>query len=335
MTRAFSGIQPTGDIHIGNYFGAIQNWVELGRRLGKQALFCIVDYHAITIPYRAEELADRTFEAALVNLAAGLDPAQTTLFVQSSVPAHTELTWILLTQTPLGDLERMTQFKDKSGQHSVLTGLLAYPALMAADILLYRADTIPVGEDQDQHLELTREVARRFNFLYGETFPEPRALHTEKALRVPGTDGQSKMSKSKGNTIGVLESPGQIAQKLRLTPTDPARVRRSDPGDPGRCTIYTYHQLFSTDATVQMVNWECRRAGIGCSDCKALLLRGIERELTPLQQRAAELRRQPDQVHQALEQGRREAAALAEPTLEEVRSRIGLYGAKRTSSGLQ
>ncbi|MBB6097316.1 tryptophanyl-tRNA synthetase [Deinobacterium chartae] len=324
MTRAFSGIQPTGDIHIGNYFGAMQNYVKLGRQLGKQAIFCIVDYHAITIPHEPEALRRRSFEAALVNMAVGLDPEQVTLFVQSAVPEHTELAWIFMTQTPLGDLERMTQFKDKAKQHSVLSGLLTYPVLMAADILAYKADTIPVGEDQVQHIELTREIARRFNGRFGEIFPEPRAVHAKDALRVPGVDGQGKMSKSKGNTLGILEEVGEIWSKLRVAPTDPARLRRTDPGDPHRCLIFDYHRLFSDPALTAMVETECARAGIGCVDCKKFLMRGVERTLVPIQDRAAELRRQPDAVLTALETGAREARALARQTLEETREAIGL-----------
>uniref|UniRef100_UPI00037C0FB7 tryptophan--tRNA ligase n=1 Tax=Thermus igniterrae TaxID=88189 RepID=UPI00037C0FB7 len=192
MTRVLSGIQPSGEIHIGNYLGAIKQWVALGERLGREAFFCIVDYHALTNPlaYDPATLARRTFEAALVNIAAGLDPERVTLFVQSHVPEHTELAWVFTTITPLGDLTRMTQFKDKAAkQEAIWSGLLMYPVLQAADILIYKADTVPVGEDQVQHIELTREIARRFNALFGETFPEPEALLNPEAPRVPGIDG--------------------------------------------------------------------------------------------------------------------------------------------------
>jgi tryptophanyl-tRNA synthetase len=186
VKRVFSGIQPTGDLHIGNYLGAIRNWVKIGEQIGKDAIFCIVDYHAITIPHDRELLAQRTFDAALANMAAGLDPNKIVLFAQSHVPEHLELGWVFSTQTPLGELERMTQFKDKSEQHSVLAGLLMYPVLQAADILLYKADTVPVGEDQIQHIELTREVARRFNAKFAPenpVFPEPKASIDKSAAR--------------------------------------------------------------------------------------------------------------------------------------------------------
>ena len=330
MARAFSGIQPTGDIHIGNYFGAIQNYVKLGEQLGKQSIFCVVDLHALTNPaaYDQALLPRRTFEAALVNMAAGLDPDRVILFTQSHVREHNELAWVFTTQTPVGELERMTQYKDKTSKmESIPAGLLMYPVLMAADILLYKADTVPVGEDQEQHLELTREIARRFNHHYGETFPEPKAVHAENALRVPGVDGQGKMSKSKGNTIGVLEDFQSIWDKLKVAPTHPARIRRTDPGDPHHCLIYHYHKLFSDPGVTAVVEVECARAGIGCVDCKKFLLTGIERTLTPIQDRAAHLRAQPELVHDALDRGAREAHAIAAPVMEEVREKIGLYRA--------
>ena len=324
VRRAFSGIQPTGEVHIGNYFGAIQNYVKLGEEMGKNALFCVVDYHAITIPHDPALLRQRTFELALNLFACGLDPAKTTLFPQSAVPEHCELGWVFMTQTPLGDLERMTQFKDKSGQHSVLTGLLAYPALQAADILAYKATIVPVGEDQVQHIELTREIARRFNFRFGEVFPEPQAVLEKNALRIPGIDGKGKMSKSKGNTLEILESMESLWNKLKVAPTDPARVRRTDPGNPDICLIYDYHKLFSPLETIEMVDRECRTAGIGCIQCKQVLLNGVKSALEPLQARAQVLREDPDFVMDALEQGAKEARTIARATMDEVRQAIGL-----------
>ena len=326
MKRAFSGIQPSGEIHIGNYLGAIKNWIRLGERLGKDAIFSIVDYHAITQAYDPALLAQRTFEAALANIAAGLDPEKVTLFVQSHVPEHTELAWVFTTQTPVGDLTRMTQFKDKARrQQFVGAGLLMYPVLQAADILLYKADTVPVGEDQLQHIELTREIARRFNARSGATFPEPEALLNKDAPRVPGIDGKAKMSKSVGNTIGILEPPESIWEKLRTAPTDPARVRRSDPGEPTRCLIWRYHTYFSPSELVEnVIEPECRRAGIGCVECKRLLFDSMMKELGPIQERAAYLRAHPEVVMDALEEGRKTAAAIAEPVMEEVREKIGL-----------
>jgi tryptophanyl-tRNA synthetase len=323
--RVFSGIQPTGDAHIGNYFGAIQNYVKLGQELGKSAIFCVVDYHAITAPHDASLLRQRTLELALNLFAAGLDPNQVILFPQSAVPEHLELGWIFTTQTPLGDLERMTQFKDKIQQHqSVLAGLLCYPALQAADILLYKATHIPVGEDQVQHIELTREIARRFNFRFGQTFPEPQTVLQKDALRVPGIDGKGKMSKSKNNTLGMLESFDSLWDKIRPAPTDPARVRRDDPGNPDICIIYDYHKLFSSEETQAQINIDCRTAAIGCVQCKKFLMEGIKTTLEPIHARAEELRKDPDFIMDSLRQGAKEARAIAKVTLEEARNRLGL-----------
>lgn len=323
--RVLSGIQPTGDLHIGNYFGAVQKYALLGQQFGKSAFFCIVDYHAITAPHDPALLRERTFELALNLFATGLDPKVTTLFPQSAVPEHLELGWIFTTQTPLGDLERMTQFKDKIQQHqSVLAGLLCYPVLQAADILIYKAQTVPVGEDQVQHLELTREIARRFNHHFGPTFPEPQALLQKNALRITGIDGKGKMSKSKGNTLGVFETFESIWNKLRVAPTDPARIRRNDPGTPERCLVYEYHKLFSDTQMIQMVQDGCRSAQIGCVECKKNLMAGIERTLGPIQDRAGELRKHPGDVMDHLVEGSKTARGVAQVTLEEVRERIGL-----------
>ncbi|HEX2864347.1 MAG TPA: tryptophan--tRNA ligase [Deinococcales bacterium] len=325
MQRVLSGIQPTGDIHIGNYLGALKNWVKIGNQLGKNALYCVVDYHAITIAHDEDTLAQRTVEGALVNMAVGLDPNRVTLFVQSHVPEHTELTWVLTNRTPVGDLERMTQYKDKVAQHhSALAGLLQYPMLMAADILLYKADTVPVGDDQTQHLELAREAARRFNGRFGFTFPEPQAFIDRNAARVRGLDNAGKMSKSKGNTIGVLEDFNSIWEKIRVAPTDPARVRRQDPGNPFICLIHHYHTLFSERPTVEMVEVECARAGIGCVECKKFLMTGLRRELEPVQERAAYLHGHLNEVTDALVEGAAQARAIASATMQEVRDRIGL-----------
>ncbi|AKH16376.1 MULTISPECIES: tryptophan--tRNA ligase [Deinococcus] len=328
MPRVFSGIQPTGEPHIGNYFGAMRNYVRLGEEFGKNSIYCVVDLHAITNPAASDPrlLAQRTFEMAVANFAVGLDPSKVTFFVQSHVPEHQELSWIFTTLTPVGELERMTQYKDKSAQlESVPAGLLMYPALMAADILLYKADTVPVGEDQTQHIELTREIARKFNHAFGETFPEPRAVYNKDALRIPGVDGNGKMGKSKGetSTIGILEPLESIWQKLRVAPTDPARVRRTDPGDPEKCLIFDYHKLFSDLDTIQTVDAGCRSAGIGCIDCKKMLMTGITAHLTPIQERAETLKADPDFVRDALAQGAREARAIAQPIMAEVREKVG------------
>ncbi|MBC7672794.1 MAG: tryptophan--tRNA ligase, partial [Polaromonas sp.] len=254
MARIFSGIQPSGELHIGNYLGAVKNWVALQGTA--ESFFCIVDYHAIIVQYDPADLRVRRREMALGLLAAGLDPDRCSVFVQSDVPEHTELAWIFNTVTPLGELERQTQFKDKSQRmESVNAGLLNYPILQAADILLYLADTVPVGEDQVQHLELSRVIARRWNATFSpdvDFFPEPRALLTP-TRRIMGLDGSGKMSKSTGNTIGLLESKDEIWAKLRPAMTDPKRIKKTDPGTPEVCNIYHLHKAFSPPATVEHV----------------------------------------------------------------------------------
>src|SRR5678815_5888839 len=263
MDRIFSGIQPTGDLHIGNWLGAVQNWVAL--QDSYDCIYCVVDLHAITLPYDPSQLSDRTRDVAIGLLAAGIDPERSILFVQSMVPEHTELNWLFTTVAPLGELERMTQFKDKTEKmESIPAGILCYPVLQAADILLYRANKVPVGEDQLQHLELTRDIARRWNNAYAPEdryFPEPEGMITE-AKRIRGLDGQAKMSKSMGNTIGLLDSPDEIWQKLRPAPTDPARVTRKDPGNPALCNIFSLHKYFSSAETIAEVDVKCRTAGL-------------------------------------------------------------------------
>jgi tryptophanyl-tRNA synthetase len=258
-------------------------------------------------------------------MAAGLDPAKCTIFIQSRVPEHTELAWIFNTITPLGELERQTQFKDKaSRQESVAAGLLNYPVLQAADILLYKADTVPVGEDQVQHLELSREIARRWNARFGEGFfPEPQARLTP-TRRILGLDGQAKMSKSLGNTVSLLEPPDEIWKKLRPAVTDPARVRREDPGTPEICNIYHLHKAFSPATTVEHVAVQCSTAGWGCIDCKKVLLESMNAELTPIRARAAELISHPARVTEALDAGAAHASLIAKQTMADVRERMGL-----------
>jgi tryptophanyl-tRNA synthetase len=338
MPRIFSGIQPSGELHIGNWLGAVQNWVNLQRSY--ETLICVVDLHAITGKYDKDSLAQRTRDMAIGLLAAGIDPDQATLFVQSHVPEHSELQWLLNTVTPLGELERMTQFKDKSQRfESIPAGLLNYPVLMAADILLYRADLVPVGEDQIQHLELTREIARKWNaeFGRGETFfPEPQPILTE-AKRITGLDGQAKMSKSLGNTIGLLDSPEEIWQKLRPAKTDPARVTRRDPGNPDICNIYHLHKYFSPPETVGLVAENCRGAKWGCLDCKRVLADNMIATLKPIRERAFRLLEEPDRVDEILADGASAARRMASDTLREVRDRMGLLrpasGVRAVSSG--
>jgi tryptophanyl-tRNA synthetase len=325
MPRIFSGIQPSGELHIGNYLGAVKNWVELQHRY--ECIFCIVDYHAITVPYEPADLRRRTMDMAISLLAAGLDPEKCTVFVQSHVAEHTELAWIFNTVTPIGELERQTQFKDKAQrQESVMAGLLNYPVLQAADILLYRADTVPVGEDQVQHLELSREVARKWNarFADGEAFfPEPKALLTP-TRRVMGLDGQAKMSKSLGNTVGLLEPFDDVWAKLRPAVTDPKRVRRTDPGTPEVCNIYHLHKAFNPQETVEHVAVMCSTAGWGCIDCKKVLLDGMKRELEPIHERANELRAHPRRVHEVLAAGADRCRVGARETMGYVKEKMGL-----------
>ncbi|HEY2026107.1 MAG TPA: tryptophan--tRNA ligase [Gemmatimonadaceae bacterium] len=324
MARIFSGIQPSGELHVGNYLGAVKNWVALQNEA--ESIFCIVDYHAITIPYEPAQLRIRRREMALGLLAAGIDPTKASLFVQSDVPEHTELAWIFNTVTPLGELERQVQFKEKSArQESVTAGILNYPVLQAADILLYRADTVPVGEDQVQHLELSRVVARRWNAQFSpetDFFPEPKALLTP-ARRIMGLDGQAKMSKSMGNTIGLLESRDEIWAKLRPAVTDPKRIKRTDPGTPEVCNIYHLHKAFSPPATVQHVAVQCSTAGWGCIDCKKVLADSMETELVPIRRRAELLRAEPEMLNDALASGAAKCRALATETMRGVRDRMG------------
>ena len=323
MSRIFSGIQPSGDLHVGNYLGAVKNWVALQHQF--DSFFCVVNYHAITAPYEPADLRRRTHEMALGLLAAGIDPTVATLYVQSQVPEHTELAWILNTITPLGELERQTQFKDKaSRQEQVMAGLLNYPVLQAADILLYRADVVPVGEDQVQHLELSRVIARNWNAKFAPGFfPEPQPLLTP-TRRIMGLDGQAKMSKSLGNTIGLLESSDEIWAKLRPAMTDPARQRKTDPGNPEICNIFSLHKAFSSPETVQHVDTQCRTAGWGCIDCKQVLHTAMVAELTPIRIRAEELKAHPAAVTQALDRGAERAGTMARATMGPVKDHMGL-----------
>jgi tryptophanyl-tRNA synthetase len=326
MSRIFSGIQPSGELHIGNYLGAVQNWARLqeGR---DTTFFCVVDLHALTGNYEPADLRRRRHEMAVSLLAAGLDPERCTLFFQSAVPQHAELAWIFNTVTPLGELERQTQYKDKSGrQESVITGLLTYPVLQAADILLYHGTRVPVGEDQVQHLELSREIARRWNARFASDmpyFPEPQPLLTP-VRRLMGLDGQAKMSKSLGNTIGLLESREQIWEKLRPAMTDPARVRKSDPGNPDVCNIYSMHKAFSDEPTQVTVAANCRSAAWGCIECKKVLAESMENVLVPIRVRAAEITATPNHVTDVLEAGGARARAVASETMRQVYDRMGL-----------
>jgi tryptophanyl-tRNA synthetase len=261
---------------------------------------------------------------AVAVLASGLDPESCTLFVQSAVPEHAQLAWLLNTVTPVGELTRMTQFKDKSDRVDLVSAaLLNYPILMAADILLYRAELVPVGDDQRQHLELTRELARKWNTRYGELFPEPQPL-IGPGRRILGLDGASKMSKSQGNTVPMLAGPEELWAKVRTAVTDPARVRRDDPGNPNVCNVFALHGFFSGEAECGEIEIRCQTATLGCVDCKKRLSANLAERLAPIRQRAAELRARPDRVHEILAAGAERARSVARETLDEAFRRMGL-----------
>jgi tryptophanyl-tRNA synthetase len=321
LPRVFSGIQPSGEFHIGNWLGAVRTWAAQVAEQREDLMFCVVDAHAITVEYEPTELRQRIDAMARDLIACGVDPERCTLFVQSDVREHTELAWYLNGVTPMGDLQRMTQFKEKSaGKEHVLVGIFTYPVLMSADVLLYKATIVPVGEDQVQHLELVRETARRFNHRFGEMFPEPQPRLSH-APRIMGLDGQSKMSKSKGNTIGLFEEKDAFWNKLRGAFTDPQRLRRSDPGRPEVCNIYTMHKAISTPEQVELTYKECTTAQRGCIDCKKILMESMERELVPLRTKRAEL--DASLVRQALGDGATKARRIAQETMREVRERMG------------
>jgi tryptophanyl-tRNA synthetase len=388
-------MRPTGRLHLGHYHGVLKNWVQLQHSY--ECFFFVADWHALTTHYESPQIiADSVWDMVVDWLAAGVSPSSATLFVQSRVPEHAELHLLLSMITPLGWLERVPTYKDqqeKLRERDLATyGFLGYPLLQSADILVYRAGLVPVGEDQVAHVEITREVARRFNHLYGREpgfaekaeaatdkmgkknaklyrklrksyqeqgeeeaidiaraliesqqnislgdrerligylegtgkiiLPEPQALLTE-AARMPGLDGQ-KMSKSYENTIALREAPGEVERKLKTMPTDPARVRRSDPGDPEKCPVWPFHQVYSDATTQAWVREGCTSAGIGCLDCKQRVIDGVLAELEPIQARAAEYEADPDGVRQIINEGCDAAADVAGETLEDVRKAMGL-----------
>lgn len=323
MKRIFSGIQPTGEIHLGNYVGAIRNWVYLMEEY--DCVFCVVDYHAITVEYPVEGFKDRILDTALILLACGLSPEKCKIFVQSHVQEHAELAWIFNCVTPIGEVERMTQFKDKSKQHrsNINMGLMDYPVLQAADILLYKAGFVPVGEDQVQHVELSREIARKFNSRFGGIFPEPQSL-LSMAPKILGVDGESKMSKTLNNYIGIMEDEKSVWEKLRTAVTDVNRVRRLDPGNPEICNVYTIHRAFSENDTLLTIDKECRTAGIGCIDCKKMLFENVRAELNPIREKALALRDDTGYVMDVLREGAGKCRKIAEETMTEVRDAMGI-----------
>lgn len=325
MKRVLSGMRPTGKIHLGHLHGVLENW----RRLQGQyeCLYFVADWHALTSEYKEPGVIRESVGEMVIDwLAVGLDPEKATLFVQSWVKEHAELHLLFSMITPLGWLERNPTYKEQQeelkGKDLGTYGFLGYPVLQAADILIYKAQYVPVGKDQLPHLELCREIARRFNYLYGETFPEPQALLAE-APHVPGTDGR-KMSKSYNNAIYLSDPPEVIRQKVSVMFTDPQRGRRTDPGRPELCPVFALHRLHSPEGTQGEIEAECRRAGIGCVDCKKILIGNLLENLRPLQERRRELAEKLRDVRGILEEGSRRARAIASETMEEVRRAMAL-----------
>jgi tryptophanyl-tRNA synthetase len=319
--RTFSGIQPSGVAHLGNDLGAIRNYVRLQAEY--DAIYCIVDYHALTSTHDPDVLRARTRDMAASLIALGLDPERCTLFVQSYRPEHTELAWLLATVTPVSWLERTPTYKEKreSQPDDINHGLLTYPVLQAADIVIYKASLVPVGRDQAAHLELSREIVRAFNHRYGETFPEPQAVFTE-APTVLGTDGVRKMSKSLGNTIDILAEPEVIRKQVMSMVTDTQRILRTDPGRPEVCNVCQLQRFFGDDYESL---WEGERtARTGCVDMKRVLGDRIVRHYAPARERYLELQSKPGLIDEILAAGANRLAPMASDTMSEVRQKMGL-----------
>lgn len=326
--RVFSGARPTGRQHLGNYLGAIKNYVAMQEDY--RCVYCIVDIHALTTIETTKDLAFNTQEMALDWLAAGMNPKQSIIFVQSHVPEVMELHTILSMVTPLGKLTALPTFKEKvrDNPDNVNYGLVGYPVLMSADILLYKADAVPVGTDQIPHLEFAREVVRSFNHLYGtEVLIEPQAVIT-KIPKVLGIDGERKMSKSLNNHIELAAAPEETEKRVMSMVTDPQRQRRSDPGNPDICNVFTLHKIFSSEDEVEAINKDCRVAEIGCVDCKRLFAANLNKSLEPFRAKRAELEGDPDYVRDVLLDGAKRAKVIAAETMAEVREAIGFFGIK-------
>jgi len=322
--RVFSGARPTGRQHLGNYLGAIQNYVALQEDY--DCVYCIVDVHALTTMEDTLNLKQNTYEMALDWLAAGLRPQESIIFIQSHVKQVLELHTYLSMVTPLGKLTDLPTFKEKIRQqpNNVNYGLVGYPVLMAADIVLYKTDIVPVGIDQAPHLEFTRETVRSFNHQYGaQVLIEPQMKVTT-VPKVIGIDGVQKMSKSLNNHIELAATPDETRQRVMQMVTDPQRIRRSDPGNPDVCNVFSMHKVFSSQAEIDMVNIECRRAGIGCVDCKKLFANNLNTNLEPFRARRNKIDETPDLVWDILNDGGKRASAIAEQTMIEVRQAIGL-----------
>jgi len=322
--RVFSGARPTGRQHLGNYFGAIKNYVALQEDY--DCVYCVVDLHALTTLRDTREIKQNTYEMVLDWLAAGIDPDRTIVFIQSHVPQVTELHTILSMVTPMGWLARLPTFKEKVRLQpdNVNYGLLGYPVLMAADITLYKAGLVPVGDDQLPHLEFTREIVRRFNHHFGDVLVEPQAKLTD-TPRIMGIDGVNKMSKSLDNHIELAASPEEIRQRVMMMVTDPARRYKHDPGHPEICNLHALHKIFSKDPeAIAQIETDCRQASIGCVDHKKLFAEDMIRDLAPFRERRAELASDPEHVWSVLADGADRARAIAQETIAEVKSAVGL-----------
>lgn len=322
--RVFSGARPTGRQHLGNYLGAIKNYVAL--QADYDCVYCVVDLHALTTLQDTQRLREWTYEMVLDWLAAGIDPGLGTIvFVQSHVPQVTELHTILSMVTPLGKLTRLPTFKEKARQQpdNVNYGLVGYPVLMAADIALYKASVVPVGVDQASHLEFTREIVRTFNYHFGSVLVEPQAMYTE-VPKVLGIDGVNKMSKSLDNHIELASQPEELYARVRMMVTDPQRQRRSDPGRPEVCNVFSLHQVFTPGQTVQGIDADCRTAAIGCVDCKKILAKNLADHLAPFRERRTQLAAKPDYVWDVLQAGATRAGVIAREVISDVKKAIGL-----------
>jgi len=325
--RILSGMRPTGRLHLGHLIGTLRTWRQLQDE--RECFFFVADWHALTTDYdRAEAVGPNVFEMVTDWLAAGIDPSRATLFVQSAILEHAELHLLLSMITPVGWLERVPTYKETQQQLTdrdlATYGFLGYPVLQAADILMYLASGVPVGADQVPHVELTREIARRFNHLFGETFPEPQAVLAP-TPRVPGVDGR-KMSKSLNNAVFLADAAEDVKAKLSRMMTDPRRARRRDPGDPDDCPAYTLHRQYCTPEELAYTAQGCRTAGIGCLECKLIMIGRLETELGPIRERREALASRPDEVRDVLRDGTRRARTIAIETMTEVRRRVGVGG---------
>jgi tryptophanyl-tRNA synthetase len=324
-TRVLSGIRSSGTLHLGNYLGALKNWRELQHQY--ECYYFIADWHALTTDYAdTDALKENMLDNMAGFLAVGLDPEKCTLFIQSRVPEHAELHLLLSMITPVPWLERVPSYKEQQQQikDKDLTnyGFLGYPVLQTADIIIYKGNHVPVGIDQVPHIELARDIARRFNHLYRPVFPEPQPLLTE-TPKVPGLDGR-KMSKSYDNALYLTDTPEEIDSKIRVMMTDPARKRRSDPGNPEVCPVFDFHKIYSPPEAIALVDRECRTAGIGCIDCKKMMSTNLLQEMGPILEERRELEKRPQEVLAVFEEGSKKAQHTAQATMAEVREAMKL-----------